>query len=70
MFELQMRGADIFLLQFRKLEDYIKVHELGYTWMNGVFAIIKSWKEGRTIEKQQIRRLPIWVTMPEFPIHL
>lgn len=70
MFELQMRSARVFLFQFRKMKDYIKVRDMGYTWMNGVFTIIKSWKEGKMIEKELIGRLPIWVTMPRFPIHL
>lgn len=43
---------------------------MGYTWMNGVFTIIKLWKEGKMTEKASIKSLPIWVTMPRFTIHL
>lgn len=70
MFDVQIRPGGVFLLQLRSEQDYFRVHDIGGTWMNGVYTLDKSWKEGKAIEKEKIRRLPIWVALPNFPIYL
>lgn len=38
--------------------------------MGGVYTIVRGWKEGKGLAKEKIETLPIWVTLPNFPIHL
>lgn len=53
MFDVHVRSSAVFLLQFRKTWDYIKLRERGKTWMNGVYTIVKSRKEWKNIEKER-----------------
>ncbi|KMZ71923.1 hypothetical protein ZOSMA_1720G00020 [Zostera marina] len=36
----------------------------------GVYTIVRSWVEGRSIENEIITSLPLWIHLPEFPMHL
>ncbi|KMZ66871.1 hypothetical protein ZOSMA_286G00080 [Zostera marina] len=70
MFNIQIRRSGVMLIQFRRWEDYIKVRQSGDTWMNGVYTIVRSWVEGRSIENEIITSLLVWIHLPEFPMHL
>ncbi|KMZ73678.1 hypothetical protein ZOSMA_1445G00020 [Zostera marina] len=70
MFNIQIRRSGVMLIQFRRREDYLKVRQSGDTWMNGVYTIVRSWVEGRSIENEIITSLPVWIHLPEFPMHL
>lgn len=69
-FNVQIRGSGVFIIQFRRSEDYDSVKSAGDTWMNGVYTMVKNWKVGKAIEHARITRLPIWVGLPNFPAHI
>ncbi|KMZ66869.1 hypothetical protein ZOSMA_286G00030 [Zostera marina] len=68
--KIDPRRSGVILIQFRRREDYLKVRQSGDTWMNGVYTIVMSWVEGRSIENEIITSLPVWIHLPEFPMHL
>lgn len=69
-FNVQVRRSGVFLIQFRRPEDYITVREAGDTWMKGVYTIVKNRTEGCAIERERITSLPIWIGLPDFPVHI
>lgn len=68
--EVQLRPNGVFLVQFRRLEDYVKVKEYGDTWIGGSYTVVRSWTMGRSMERESFKKLPIWVILPNFPRHL
>jgi len=66
----RQRENGVFLMQFKKREDYERVRDLGDTWMRGCFTLIRHWSEGKALRRKEITTLPIWVTFPNFPLHL
>ncbi|KMZ69886.1 hypothetical protein ZOSMA_203G00080 [Zostera marina] len=69
-FHIQVRNYRVFLIIFNRTEDYEKVKNARDTWMRGVYTIVRGWKEGKGSARERIETLPIWVTLPKFPVHL
>ncbi|CAK8532594.1 unnamed protein product [Lathyrus sativus] len=68
--DLYYHDDGYFLLRFNSQGDKEVVMMKGPYTIRNMPMILKEWKTGFNLKKDLLRTLPIWVTLPQLPLHL
>ncbi|XP_021863901.1 uncharacterized protein [Spinacia oleracea] len=58
-------GNGVHIVRFTTLENRDKVLNLGYQYFNKKPFIVKPWEKTMSINKDEIRSVPIWIQFPQ-----
>ncbi|CAK8574347.1 unnamed protein product [Lathyrus sativus] len=67
---LYYHDAGYFLLRFNSQEDKEAVMMRGPYTIRNMPMLLKEWQSGFNLKKDLLRRLPIWIKIPQLPLHL
>ncbi|XP_058774240.1 uncharacterized protein LOC131648504 [Vicia villosa] len=68
--ELYYNEAGYFIFIFKSLEDQSKVMEQGPYFIYGKPLFLKYWSIDFELKDDLLRVLPLWITLPNLPLHL
>ncbi|CAK8560653.1 unnamed protein product [Lathyrus sativus] len=68
--DLYYHDDEYFLLRFNSQEDKEAIMMRGPYTIRNMPMILKEWQSGFNLKKGLLRTLPIWVKLPQLPLHL
>ncbi|KAK1303910.1 hypothetical protein QJS10_CPB11g01511 [Acorus calamus] len=68
--EILIRGGGFFVARFSNQEDMQRVMEGGPWLMGGRPIVLRKWSRGMNMEMERLETIPIWIRLPQLPLHL
>ncbi|CAI8595563.1 unnamed protein product [Vicia faba] len=68
--DLYYNDTSYFIARFKNNEDQEKVMEQGPYFIYGKPLFLKYWSPDFEIKEDILRVLPLWITLPNLPMHL
>ncbi|KAK1303152.1 hypothetical protein QJS10_CPB11g01231 [Acorus calamus] len=68
--EILIRGGGFFVARFSNQEDMQRVMEGGPWLIGGRPIVLRKWSRGMNMETERLETIPIWISLPQLPLHL